>query len=91
MSASASSVRQPAPLKVLAVAGFPARRSPVDRYGGTVDYRVLGRSGLMVSVLTMGTMTFGGKGGFAAIGSTDVEEGRRQVAVCLDAGVNPHL
>lgn len=49
---------------------------------------MLGRSGLMVSVLTMGTMTFGGKGGFAAVGSTDVDEGRRQVALCLDAGVN---
>ncbi len=49
---------------------------------------MLGHSGLMVSVLTMGTMTFGGKGGFAAVGSTDVEEGRRQVALCLDAGVN---
>jgi aryl-alcohol dehydrogenase-like predicted oxidoreductase len=53
-----------------------------------VEYRALGRSGLMVSVLTMGTMTFGGKGGFAAVGSTDVEEGRRQVDQCLDAGVN---
>ena len=30
-------------------------------------YRQLGRSGLRVSVLTMGTMTFGGKGGFAAL------------------------
>src|ERR1044071_4294542 len=42
----------------------------------------------MVSVLTMGTMTFGGKGGFAAVGATDVAEARRQVDQCLDAGVN---
>src|SRR5688500_4004746 len=42
----------------------------------------------MVSVLTMGTMTFGGKGGFAAVGATDVPEARRQVDQCLDAGVN---
>lgn len=33
----------------------------------------------MVSVLTMGTVTFGGRGGFAAVGATDVPEARRQV------------
>jgi aryl-alcohol dehydrogenase-like predicted oxidoreductase len=53
-----------------------------------MEYRSLGRSGLRVSVLTMGTMTFGGTGGFAAVGSTDVEEARRQVDQCLEAGVN---
>jgi aryl-alcohol dehydrogenase-like predicted oxidoreductase len=51
-------------------------------------YRQLGGSGLRVSVLTMGTMTFGGKGGFASVGSTGVEEARGQVDRCLDAGVN---
>ena len=49
---------------------------------------MLGRSGLRVSVLTMGTMTFGGTGPFANVGSTDVDEARRQVDRCLDAGVN---
>ena len=29
-----------------------------------MEYRTLGRSGLKVSTLTMGTMTFGGKGRF---------------------------
>ena len=53
-----------------------------------MEYRQLGRSGLRVSVLTMGTMTFGGKGNFAVVGSTDVTEARRQVDRCLDAGVN---
>jgi aryl-alcohol dehydrogenase-like predicted oxidoreductase len=53
-----------------------------------MEYRTLGRSGLRVSVLTMGTMTFGGRGGFADVGSTDVDEARRQVDQCLDAGVN---
>ncbi|MEU7908056.1 aldo/keto reductase [Actinoplanes sp. NPDC049118] len=53
-----------------------------------MEYRALGRSGLRVSVLTMGTMTFGGKGDFADVGSTDVAEARRQVDLCLDAGVN---
>jgi aryl-alcohol dehydrogenase-like predicted oxidoreductase len=53
-----------------------------------MEYRQLGRSGLRVSVLTLGTMTFGGRGGFAAVGATDVNGARRQVDMCLDAGVN---
>jgi len=51
-------------------------------------YRQLGASGLRVSVLTMGTMTFGGRGGFASVGSTGLEEARGQVDRCLEAGVN---
>jgi aryl-alcohol dehydrogenase-like predicted oxidoreductase len=53
-----------------------------------MEYRQLGRSGLRVSTLTLGTMTFGGVGGFSAVGATDVEGARRQVDLCLDAGVN---
>ena len=41
-----------------------------------MEYRHLGRSGLKVSVLTMGTMTFGGVGGFGAPGSTTLAEAR---------------
>ena len=33
-----------------------------------MEYRTLGRSGLKISVLTMGTMTFGGTGDFASVG-----------------------
>ena len=51
-------------------------------------YRQLGASGLRVSALTMGTMTFGGKGGSASVGSTGVEEARRQLDACLEAGIN---
>jgi aryl-alcohol dehydrogenase-like predicted oxidoreductase len=54
----------------------------------TMEYRQLGRSGLRVSTLTLGTMTFGGRGGFRAVGATDVEGARHQVDLCLDAGVN---
>ena len=36
----------------------------------------------------MGTMTFGGTGGFASVGSTGVDDARRQVDLCLEAGVN---
>ncbi len=53
-----------------------------------MEYRLLGRSGLKVSVLTMGTMTFGGKGGFANVGSVEADEARRQIDLCLEAGVN---
>ncbi|WP_027134933.1 aldo/keto reductase [Geminicoccus roseus] len=53
-----------------------------------MQYRQLGRSGLRVSVLTLGTMTFGGKGAFAKTGATDVTGARRQIDRCIDAGVN---
>lgn len=53
-----------------------------------MQYRQLGRSGLFVSNLTFGTMTFGGEGIFAKAGSTDVAGAKRQIDLCLDAGVN---
>src|SRR4051794_1828475 len=53
-----------------------------------MDYRQLGRSGLRVSALTLGTMTFGGRGAMADVGNTDVAGARRQLDMCLDAGVN---
>jgi aryl-alcohol dehydrogenase-like predicted oxidoreductase len=53
-----------------------------------MEYRQLGNSGLRVSALTLGTMTFGGTGNFAAVGSTDVEGATRQIDLCLDRGVN---
>jgi aryl-alcohol dehydrogenase-like predicted oxidoreductase len=53
-----------------------------------MEYRTLGRSGLRVSVLTMGTMTFGGEGPFANVGTTGVDEAQRQVDMGLDAGIN---
>jgi aryl-alcohol dehydrogenase-like predicted oxidoreductase len=53
-----------------------------------MEYRQLGRSGLRVSALTLGTMTFGGRGNFAVVGDTGVEGARRQLDMCLDAGVN---
>jgi aryl-alcohol dehydrogenase-like predicted oxidoreductase len=53
-----------------------------------MEFRQLGRSGLKVSVLNLGTMTFGGKGAFAKTGSTDIEGARRQIDLCLDAGIN---
>jgi aryl-alcohol dehydrogenase-like predicted oxidoreductase len=53
-----------------------------------VEYRQLGRSGLRVSVLAMGTMSFGDRGEGAPVGMTGLDGARRQVDLCLDAGVN---
>ncbi|TKB81619.1 MAG: aldo/keto reductase, partial [Mesorhizobium sp.] len=53
-----------------------------------MEYRTLGRSGLKVSTLTMGTMTFGGGGAFSAVGKTDLDEARRMIDLCIDAGIN---
>jgi len=53
-----------------------------------MDYRQLGRSGLRVSCLSLGTMTFGGRGVFGKVGATGAAEARRQVDQCLEAGVN---
>ena len=57
-------------------------------WGEIVEYRLLGSSGLEVSVLSFGTMTLGGEGRFAAMGNVQVEEARRHVEVCIEAGVN---
>ena len=54
-----------------------------------MEYRPLGRSGLKVPVLSFGAGTFGGTGPlFGAWGTTGVEEARRLVDICLEAGVN---
>jgi aryl-alcohol dehydrogenase-like predicted oxidoreductase len=50
-----------------------------------MEYRLLGRSGLKISTLTIGTVTFGGDGIW---GQTDVKDAARQVDLCLDHGVN---
>jgi aryl-alcohol dehydrogenase-like predicted oxidoreductase len=52
-----------------------------------MEQRQLGASGLRVSALTLGTMTFGGKGNFANVGDTGVEGARRQIDLCREAGV----
>jgi len=53
-----------------------------------MEYRQLGRSGLRVSSMTLGTMTVGGSGKFRDVGTTDVDGARRQIDIALDAGVN---
>jgi aryl-alcohol dehydrogenase-like predicted oxidoreductase len=53
-----------------------------------MEYRQLGRSGLRVSTVTLGTMGFGGTGWASPIGHLDVDAARRQIDICRDAGVN---
>jgi len=53
-----------------------------------MQYRQLGTSGLRVSTLTLGTMTFGGTGKFANVGTTDVSTAKRQLDLCGEHGVN---
>lgn len=53
-----------------------------------MQYRQLGRSGLRVSSLALGTMTFGGEGIFAVAGTTQTSEAKRHVDMAVDAGVN---
>lgn len=51
-------------------------------------YRTLGNTGLFVSEISLGTMTFGGRGFWSGIGSLDQPLADRLVGRALDAGVN---
>jgi aryl-alcohol dehydrogenase-like predicted oxidoreductase len=54
-----------------------------------MEQRLLGGSGFNVPVLGFGTGTFNyGDGTFTAWGSTGVDEARRLVDICLEAGLN---
>ena len=56
--------------------------------GFAVEYRQLGHSGLRVSEITLGTMTFGDAGTGAAIGGVPLSQARALVDQALEAGVN---
>ncbi len=52
-----------------------------------MEYRQLGRSGLNVPVLSLGTGTFGGVGALKAFGEVGPAEATRLVDICLEAGL----
>jgi aryl-alcohol dehydrogenase-like predicted oxidoreductase len=51
-------------------------------------YRPFGRTGLLVSELCLGTMTFGGKGFWEVVGKLGAKEVEATIGGALDAGVN---
>ena len=52
-------------------------------------YSTVGRTGLFVSELCFGAMTFGGKSGiWEKIGNTEQQEADRLIGLALDAGIN---
>ena len=51
-------------------------------------YRLLGRTGLYVSELCLGTMTFGGQGFWKVIGGLGQDTATTLVKQAFDAGVN---
>ena len=53
-----------------------------------MKYRPLGNSGLLVSEMALGTVPFGGSGGFEKAASVDVDGARRQIDLALEAGIN---
>lgn len=53
-----------------------------------MNYRLLGRTGLYVSEICFGTMTFSGKSFWKVIGETGQDEANRLVETAIDAGVN---
>ena len=53
-----------------------------------MEYRQLGRSGLKISAVSMGTFSFGGRGDFAMVASQGVKEAQRLVDTCIDGGIN---
>src|SRR5580692_9197770 len=54
-----------------------------------MEYRLLGGSGLKVSALSFGALTFGGVNEFfKGFGETEVEGAQRLVDICFEAGVN---
>jgi aryl-alcohol dehydrogenase-like predicted oxidoreductase len=51
-------------------------------------YRLLGRTGLFVSEICLGAMTYGGKGRWEVVGRLGLADAQAQIKAAFDAGVN---
>jgi aryl-alcohol dehydrogenase-like predicted oxidoreductase len=60
------------------------------KQGAIMEYRRLGNTGVYISVVSLGTMTFGGSANpiWGAMGGLDLPEADRIVGTALDAGIN---
>ncbi|MFO7848002.1 MAG: aldo/keto reductase [Balneolaceae bacterium] len=53
-----------------------------------MDYKLLGNTGLFVSELSFGTMSFGGEGFWKSVGEQQQEEADELIQMAVDAGIN---
>lgn len=53
-----------------------------------MHYRLLGRTGLYVSEICLGAMTYGGKGRWEVVGTLGLADAQAQIKYAFDAGVN---
>ena len=53
-----------------------------------MKYKTLGNTGLFVSELCLGTMTFGGKGQWANMGNVQLDDAQALISRALDHGIN---
>ena len=53
-----------------------------------MKYNQLGNSGILVSELCMGTMSFGSSGYWSVVGSLGYEDSKRLVDIAIDSGIN---
>jgi aryl-alcohol dehydrogenase-like predicted oxidoreductase len=53
-----------------------------------MNYKILGNTGLKVSVMSLGTMNYGGRGFFKVMGQLDQAAVDEQFKTAIDAGVN---
>lgn len=53
-----------------------------------MKYKTLGNTGLFISELCLGTMTFGGKGVWSNMGNVQQDNAQRLIARALDHGIN---
>src|SRR5674476_196951 len=63
-------------------------RNSILKKNHDMKYKQLGKTGVLVSELCFGTMTFGGKGYWKAIGQQPEEEATQLVRTAIERGIN---